>query len=347
MQAVMTFPNALLRSLRHSLHHFLQRLWQHCLPRFLTTDSHQFDQPLLNQSEILDLRSRVQSRRQNLQAALYDTANQRMGDARSIYRGYGMDYEESRAYQSGDDPRYMNWSLTARTGELHMKVFREERRPGVFIVVDRRASMRFGTRVRLKATQAARAAAVITYAALQRHASVGGVILDFSSPAPHWFKEADDEQDAFALINAAGAACPPTDIVPTSALEPNFDDTLNMLRALLTPGTQLYLISDFIDAGERQRGQLLHLAAENEVHAIHICDPAELHLPDIGSAQFYTAGEQTLLSVDTHSSTVQMQYSAAAENHFADRKQLFHNLGITYTMVSTAEDEIESILTRH
>jgi uncharacterized protein (DUF58 family) len=74
-----------------------------------------------------------------------------------------MDYDESRPYFPGDELRFMNWRVTARTGEPHMKVFREERKPSVFIVVDRRQNMCFGTRRRLKVSQAVRAAAVTAF----------------------------------------------------------------------------------------------------------------------------------------------------------------------------------------
>ncbi len=332
MPTASTFlPNAF-SALRDSL--------QAYLPRFLTSTPSNINQPLLDQDEIHDLQlrvlSRLHSRFQKNQTNQYDTAHQRMGDARSIHRGYGLDYEESRPYQSGDDPRYMNWALTARTGELHMKVYREERRPGVFILIDRRASMRFGTRTKLKVTQAARAATCITFAALQRHASVGGAILNAASPSPLWVKESSDDHDTLAFIHAATTACPPT----ASADEADFGHILNILQALIIPGTQLFLISDFIDLDEQHRGQLLHLASENPVHAIHISDPAEHHLPDIGNAQFCTPNDPQILSVDTPA--VQTQYDTTAANHFAARKQMFRSLGIHYTPISTVDDNIET-----
>lgn len=337
MHAATSSPNTLFRTLRHSL--------QRCFPRFLQTAQHGLEQPLLDENEIRDLRLRIISRTQKPQPHTHDTANQRMGDIRSTHRGYGMDYEESRPYQAGDDPRLMNWALTARTGELHTKVFREERRPGVFIVVDRRTSMRFGTRTRLKVTQAARLAACIAFAAVQRHASVGGAILDAASATPHWLKETADEQTAFALINAANAPCPPTNLSSVAETqEPSFSHVLNMLQASLAPGTQLYFLSDFIDAKEQHRDQLLHLASEHPVHAIHISDPAEQHLPQIGGAQFYITAERQALSLNTQSSEVQRQYDTAANKHFTDRQQLFRNLGITYTAVSTTKNEIETVL---
>lgn len=337
MHAVTTFSHSVFRTLRHSL--------QSCFPRLLHAAPDNVNQALLDQTEILDLRLRIAARLHKPATNRFDTAHQRMGDARSIHRGYGLDYEESRPYQAGDDPRYMNWALTARSGELYMKVYREERRPGVFILVDRRASMRFGTRVRLKVAQAARVATCIGFAALQRHATVGGVILDSATQAPQWIKANGDEHDAFALIHAASAACPPNNNMQTSSNnEPRFTDVLNMLQALITPGTQVYLISDFSDLGEQHRGQLLHLATENPLHAIHISDPAEQHLPKLGMAHFRALNADSDMLLDTDSATLQTDYDMLAKNHVATRQQLFRSLGISYTPISTLDEDIETPL---
>ena len=75
--------------------------------------------PLLNKNEILDLLHRVQNKKRT-RAHKLDISHRRIGDTRSIYRGYGLDYEESRQYLPGDDMRYMNWPLTARTGKHFM-----------------------------------------------------------------------------------------------------------------------------------------------------------------------------------------------------------------------------------
>src|SRR5699024_3194729 len=78
-------------------------------------------------------------------------------------RGRGMDYLESRAYQPGDDVRHLDWRLTARSGRLHTKVFQEEGEQRVMLLLDSRASMRFGTRERFKSVQAARAMALAAW----------------------------------------------------------------------------------------------------------------------------------------------------------------------------------------
>lgn len=321
---------------------------RNCLPKFLIANANDLTRPLLSQEEILDLRVRVL-----LQQAQPDnrfhTAHQRMGDTRSVHRGYGLDYEESRAYQAGDEPRYMNWALTARTGELFMKVFREERRPGIFVVVDRRSTMRFGTHTRLKVAQAARAATCISFSAQPAHAAVGGVILNAAPQAPQWIKETHGEQTALDLIHAASAPCPPASFFrentnrPT-ARETDFGYLLNMLQTSLIPGTTIYLISDFIDLDEQHRPKLMQLAAENPVHAIHIFDPVEQQLPHVGKVHLQTPGDSQEMTVDTNDPDINAVYESAALNHFTVRKQLFHALGIRYLPLSTVTDAIEAEL---
>ena len=83
----------------------------------------------------------------------------------SVFRGQGMDYEETREYREGDEIRNMDWRVTARTGVPHLKVFREERERSVVLCVDAGPHMHFGTRGTFKCVQAARAAALLVWAA--------------------------------------------------------------------------------------------------------------------------------------------------------------------------------------
>ena len=153
-----------------------------------------------------------------------------------------MDYEESRRYQSGDDPRYMNWQLSARTGQHYMKVFREERQPDVFILVDRRSTMRFGTQTRLKITQAARAATIVALSAQQNNLSVGGVIV---SAELQWFKTNRNKQAIFDFIHQLARPARPAFTSPDIA-EPSLAETLKLLNEILISGSIIYLVSDFL-----------------------------------------------------------------------------------------------------
>ena len=110
-----------------SVRNLIQQLKRIGQQSFIKVDR-RFNKPLLKNDEILALLHRVKSNNKS-PSYKHDTASRQMGDIRSIYRGHGMDYEESRHYQPGDDPRYMNWQLTARTGQQYMKVFVKKDNP--------------------------------------------------------------------------------------------------------------------------------------------------------------------------------------------------------------------------
>ena len=94
----------------------------------------------------------------------------------SRFRGRGMEFDESRPYQPGDDPRSIDWRVTARSTTAYTKLFREERERPVFIAVDLRSSMHFATRGCFKSVSASRAAALLSWAAHHRGDRLGGLV---------------------------------------------------------------------------------------------------------------------------------------------------------------------------
>lgn len=294
---------------------------------------------LLDRAEILDLYSRTQHR---LSPFLhrYEVAHRNIGDVRSQYRGAGLDYEESRAYQYGDELRYMNWRLTARTGEMMMKVFREERRPDVFILLDRRAGMRFGTRRRLKVTQAVRAVAVAAFAAYLRNMAVSGVMLDSTA---QWLDLRYGEQGVFDLIQRMCAPCPPA--TPDQANRDSVTGLTEVLSALceiLTPGTVLYLMSDFADLDEAHRTRLLQLVSQHNVHVIYLIDPAELSLPSAGRLGFVSLSGHETQVINTSNKDISERYTEASTQYIQQRQNLFRSLDIPCRQVLTTCEDIEN-----
>ena len=123
-------------------------------------------------SELLEMRAPAQGLRgtppRNARAPV-------VGPHRSAYRGRGIEFDEVRAYQPGDDKRNIDWRVTARTGCVYSKVFHEERERPVWLLVDLGASMRFGSRSRFKSVAAARAAALIAWVSHLQGDRVGAV----------------------------------------------------------------------------------------------------------------------------------------------------------------------------
>ncbi len=309
-----------------------------------------FDKPLLTRKEILDLRYRVEQDRANT-VYRHEVEHRTLGDARSVYRGYGMDYDESRPYFPGDELRFMNWRVTARTGEPHMKVFREERKPGVFIVVDRRQDMRFGTRCRLKVTQAVRAAAVMAFDARLRNAPVAGVLLESAEKSKlSWIAESFDEAGVFNFIHAANKPCPP----PVSAqLTPPVSDineeslshVIKLLTPMLAQGSSVILISDFHDLDDSCRSSLLELSMTHHLQAIHIIDPVEVELPECGNLLVPSQNKsRPLIGIDSSNNNSSSQYHKLASTFLESKQQLFRSLAIPCQIIMTDDDRIEQIV---
>ncbi len=319
-----------------------------------------FDDPLLARKEILDLRYRVEQDRANT-VYRHEVEHRTLGETRSVYRGYGMDYDESRPYFPGDELRFMNWRVTARTGEPHMKVFREERKPAVFIVVDRRQNMCFGTRRRLKVTQAVRAAAITAFDARLRNAPVAGVLLESNlGNGPEmgqksklvskltWIAETSNEAGVFNFIHAANKPCPPSETVqqgtlPGESTEQSLSHVIKLLTAMLAQGTSVVLISDFHDLDDSCRSSLLELSMTHHLKAIHIIDPVEKKLPACGSL-LLQHDEQSMLSINSSDKNISAKYQATAASYLQSKQELFRSLGIACHILMTDDDSIEPMI---
>ncbi len=313
------------------------RAWSACRPPWQEV-AHPADMtasPLLSPAEMAELHARAG-------ACATDTprnnaiAHRLLGEQRSVFRGRGFDFEESRPWQNGDELRFMNWRATARTGEFTMKVFREDRRPGVCLLVDRRRSMRFGTRRRLKVAQALRVAALLAFLAERRQYGLGGVVLDTT---PRWLDERPPPA-AFDLLAIANAPCPP---LSDSAPEPALAEILRRLAVSLTRGTRICLISDFHDLDEACEPILLQLAAEHELSACQIVDPAELALPAAGRLGLHTA-DGNIRPLDSGDDRIRETVSARARAFLDARLQRLDRLGLPAVRIPGDVDAIWRLL---
>ena len=286
-------------------------------------------QPLLSEDEIRSIFLRCTQCDSSL--PLMDVAGRQAGDARSIHRGYGLDYEESRPYQPGDETRFMNWRLSARTGDLQMKVFREERKPSAFILIDRRNSMRFGTQSQLKLTQVLRTATTISAHALQANQAVSIVRLDQQL---HWSDAESSESGILNQLYESAVAAPPMDQMDNS---PDLLKALDLLLEKRVAGSRIYLLSDFIDLCDLHRNRLVQLASDCKLFSLLFYDPVEYRMPKAGRLRF--AGTNGPITLDTADPQLQGRYHAMAKEHFEHRKALFKKLGIPCQMISTREEE--------
>ncbi|WP_295442451.1 DUF58 domain-containing protein [uncultured Thiodictyon sp.] len=199
----------------------------------------------------------------------------RTGGHLSHFRGRGMEFDESRVYQPGDDPRNMDWRVTARTGTPHVKLFREERERPVWLLVDQGMSMRFGTRVAYKSVIAARAAALLGWAAVDRADRVGGLVFD---EARHL--ERRPAARAAGLLALLERLSEPVGVGRRG--HASVGEAAAHLVRLVRPGSLVAVISDFAGVRPDAGRWLAELAAGAELLLIMVHDPLEAAAPPPG-----------------------------------------------------------------
>ena len=260
-----------------------------------------------------------------------------IGQRPSIFRGHGMELEDVRAYQAGDDVRHMDWRATARSGKPIMKVFREERSQGLFLMIDRRPSMHFGTRGELKAVTAARSAAILTFSALAARDSVAGMVVESDEK---FFPGTRDINNVLQLLRAASAPLAPL------LMADKYTVTMNTLLAhtIATAGrgASVCLISDFKDLRAEHVPALLQITANHEVLALQIIDLAEETLSNAGKLRMATPSGD-MFEVDTADAELRTRYAQAMAKQHADLAQLFSRTGISLQRLYTHKDTFEQL----
>src|SRR6056297_778379 len=168
--------------------------------------------------------------------------SQLSGGNRANVRGRGIDFDEVRSYQPGDDIRSIDWRVTARTGAAHTKLYHEEREGPVLIAVDQRTGMFFGSRCCFKSVLAAHLAALLTWSALNCGERVGGMV--FSNDTHRDIRPRRSRNAALGLLSTI------VDFnrrlqAPGADAGEGFADVLAKCRRIARPGASLVIISDF------------------------------------------------------------------------------------------------------
>ncbi len=223
----------------------------------------------------------------------------------SVSKGRGMEFDEIRPYQMGDDIRTIDWRVTARTGKTHTKLFREERERPVFISVDYRASMQFATRGVFKAVQAAKLAALLAWVAQHQGDKVGGQV--FTDYACQEIKPQNGKQAVLHFLNNLVKKPPLTDN------NLNFTSHLKRLAQHVKSGSLVYIISDFRGLNAAAEKLLSNLARHCELVLIFIYDPLEISLPKQG--RYRVIHQQATLNVDTTNKQGMAAYQLKFQQH--------------------------------
>jgi len=201
-------------------------------------------------------------------------------------KGRGMEFDEARHYQIGDDIRAIDWRVTARTGTVHTKIYREERERPVYVLVDLNHQLYFGSQLLLKSVQACHVAALIGWSAIANGDRIGALLAN--SFEHRELKPRNRHHGVLALIDYLVK-------IHNQGLEHfknnqpvtnTFEQSCSRLRRVVKPGSLVFLISDFNDISDKAAKQLQRLGRHNEIIACQINDPLDQQLPSQLSGSF-------------------------------------------------------------
>jgi len=205
------------------------------------------------------------------------------GNRLSPFKGRGIDFDQVRRYQSGDDVRHMDWRVTARTGHPHLKLFRQERERPVFFLVDFSASMLFGTKVAFKSVIAAQASALLAWATMKQGDRVGAVLC--SEQGHTDLRPTGGRNGVLRFIHALADLHAVARNARTSSAGdrlPPLAFALERLMRTARPGSQIFLISDFVGMDASCESTITRLGVHNELVCMMVFDPLEEAPPPPG-----------------------------------------------------------------
>ncbi len=254
------------------------------------------------------------------------------GQYKSVFRGRGMEFDEVREYQPGDDIRTIDWNVTARQGTPFIKRFCEERELTVLFLVDVSASGAFGSGSRSKLDMVVEVAALLMFSALKNNDKVG--LITFCDEVIDYLPPRKGKANVLHLIRELVAAQP-------LARETCLRTALEFLNRVQKRRAVTFLISDFLAPHAKQA-----MAVANKRHdlvAITVADPREHVLPDVGFISLMDAETGQVVEVDTRHRAVRGLF----ETRSADRSERLSNelkkLGVDQLDINTDEDYLTSL----
>lgn len=255
------------------------------------------------------------------------------GEYHSVFKGQGMEFEEVREYQIGDEVRSIDWNRTARMGEPFVKRFREERELTVLFVVDLSASGEFGSTDKLKNEVAAEICALLAFSAIKNNDKVGLIV--FTDTVELFVPPGKGTSHVLRLIRDLLGFKPRqarTDI----AAAVDFLGRVTRKRAVV------FLVSDFLESGFERA--LRTVGKRHDLIAVTIADPVELRMPNVGLIELEDAETGELIEIDTSSAAVRRKYEGLGAERTGKLQELFRGMDIDQIEILTGRDYVRDLV---
>ena len=247
-----------------------------------------------------------------------------LGTYRSVFRGSGLEFEEVREYEQGDDVRTIDWNVTARMGVPFIKKYREDRELAIFLAVDVSSSTWFGSAARSKYLLAVEVGTLLAAVALRNGDRVG--LLLFAERVERFLAPSAGRQHLLRVIRELVSADP-------VRARTDFGAAVRFLRNVAKKRAVVFVLSDFLDADFS--AVLRRLARTHDVVALTLNDPRELDLPAVGLIALEDAESGMVELVDTGDPAVRQAYARAARERRLERRRSFARSVVDVADLST------------
>jgi uncharacterized protein (DUF58 family) len=256
-----------------------------------------------------------------------------VGEYRSVFKGRGMEFDEVREYQPGDDIRTIDWNVTARTGGAHVKRYVEEREMTAVLLVDLSLSGRFGSTHQLKVDLATEISAVLAFSAIKNNDKIG--LLIFTDHVERYIPAKKGKQHVLRVIRELLSFEP-------VAGGTNMAGALEFLNKVLKRKAVIFLVSDFIDTGFERDLSLTR--SRHDLIPVRISDPRESSLPDVGLIELEDAETGERVLVDTRRRKIRDAFAASGRGEQESLSGLLRSMGVESLDVSTDRPYMKDLL---
>lgn len=255
------------------------------------------------------------------------------GEYHSTFKGQGMEFEEVRQYEPGDDIRLIDWNVTARTGYPYIKKFKEERELSVVLLFDASSSGRFGTRERFKNDTAAEMCALLAFSAIKNNDKVGLII--FTDTIEKFVPPKKGRAHVLRLIREILYFKP-------TGTGTNIAGALEYFSRVIKRKSVVFVISDFLSEDFYKPLQIAN--NKHDLIAIKVTDPREMSFDNVGLIELEDAETGEVFMIDTGSKQFRKEFSARANEDMLSIKKSFQLINLDFINVRTDQSYIVPLI---
>lgn len=258
---------------------------------------------------------------------------QMRGDFHSVFKGAGLEFDDVRMYQYGDDIRHINWNVSAKGHGTFVKTFKEEKEQNILFILDVSASQEIGIKGGQKLDISKEICGVLALSAIKEASAAS--LLCFSDEKEKYIRPNKGIKHLYELVNALYKHTP-------KSTRTNLNDAMGLALSILKRKSVIVLVSDFLD--DNYERNLKAMSRKHDLVVIHVADPQELALLKVGIAPIFFKESGRNISINTSSPATRQRIINYYKEKQASLKQLCQRNNASYLYINTSEDYIPKLI---